>query len=182
MTTQTQTTTEPTTSQLIENLGKEDFLKRQHARLLLIKRKPESTPLLEQALKSTNVHTRWEAARALGNIQDPETATALTALLMDSDVGVRWVTMESLIGMGRNCLRPVLERFTRDFSSIWMRRSVHHILHVLRDRHELEPLEIELFNKLDEKNFLGMETGVTSEQVLVAQKALEALTQESVQS
>lgn len=176
MTTQTQTTTdELTIPQLIENLGKDDFLKRQHARLLLVQRKPESISSLKRALKNPNVHTRWEAARALGDIQDPETAPELAQLLMDNDVGVRWVAMESLIRMDRDCLRPVLERFAKDFGSIWMRRGVHHILHVLRDRHELTPLEVDLFNKLDEKNFLGMETGVTSEQVLAAKKALAAL-------
>jgi HEAT repeat protein len=167
---------------LIAELGNKDFLKRQHARLLLVHYEPESIPALLEALKSPDVQVRWEVVRTLGDIHDPETAPALTEMLMDEDTGVRWAAMESLINMGREALRPILEEFVKDFESPWLREGVHHILHVLKDRHELNQQEIVLFEKLDEQCIPGFESGWTSAQAWAAEKALEALDKEVILS
>ena len=168
--------------ELIADLGSSDFLKRQRARLLLVHRDQESIPALLEALKSPNVHTRWGAVSALGEIQAPETASALTNMLMDQDTGVRWAAMESLIRMGKDSLRPILEKFIKDFDSTWLREGVRHILRVLRDRHELNEQEITLLEKLDEQFIPGFESGWTSEQGWAAEKALEALDREAILS
>jgi len=165
---------------LITELGNNDILKRQHARLLLVHRKPGSIPALLDALKSPDVQMRWETVSALGDIRDPETAPALTEMLMDEDTGVRWAAMESLLNMGRKALRPILEKFIKDFESLWLREGVHHILHVLKDRHELNEQEIALFKKLDEQCIPGFETSWTSQQAWAAEKALEALDREAI--
>jgi hypothetical protein len=128
------------------------------------------------------VQVRWEVVSTLGDIRDPETASALTEMLMDEDTGVRWAAMESLINMGRNALRPILEEFVKDFESQWLREGVHHILHVLKDRHELNEKEIELFEKLDEQCIPGFESGWNSAQAWAAEKALEALDKEAILS
>jgi HEAT repeat protein len=150
--------------------------------LLLVHHDPESIPALLDALKSTDVQIRWEAISALGDIHDPETAPALTDMLMDENTGVRWAAMESLINIGRKALRPVLEKFIRDFESLWLREGVHHILHVLKDRHELNEQEIALFEKLDEQCIPGFESSWTSQQAWAAEKALEALDREAILS
>jgi len=170
-----QTTTESSISELINDLADERFLTRQRARLLLIHRAPESTPALLDALNSKNSNTRWEAVQALGDIRDPETAPALTEMLMDDDTGIRWAAMESLIRLGRDALRPLLEKFIKDFGSIWMREGTHHILHVLKDRSALNQYELKLFEALDKQSIPGFETSWTSEQAWSAEKALEVL-------
>ncbi|MBN1668075.1 MAG: HEAT repeat domain-containing protein [Anaerolineales bacterium] len=164
---------------LIVDLGDEDILARQRARLLLAHLGQKSVPALLEALVSENVHTRWEAVRTLGMIRDPETAPALATMLMDDDTGVRWSAMESLINLGRAALPALLEKFAKDFDSIWLRRGTHHILHVLKDRQELTEVEILFFEALDKENRSGFESGWTSEQAFAAEKALEALLSES---
>jgi HEAT repeats len=158
--------------------GDEDFLKRVRTSQLFARQEQVSISALFEGLKSQDRHTRWEAVRVLGEIRDPETVTALTDMLLDQDAGIRWAAMESLIQIGRACLRPLLERFIKDFDSLWMREGLHHILRVLKDRHELNDAEITLFNKLDKQAVPGFESSWTSEQAWAAEKALEALDQE----
>ena len=169
-------------SELIEDLGNTNYLTRQRARLLLVHRNQEGIPALIKALNSHNVNTRWEAVQALGEIRIPETAPVLTEMLMDEDTSVRWAAMESLIRMGRDSIRPLLEKFVKDFGSLWMREGTHHILRVLKDRHELNDLEITLFEKLDEQSIPGFESGWNSEQAWAAEQALEALDREAILS
>lgn len=169
-------------SDLTEDLGSADFLTRQRARLLLVHREPGSIPALIKVLSSPNVHTRWEAVQALGEIRDPQTGPDLAEMLVDQDTGVRWAAMESLIHLGRDCLRPILDKFIKDFDSIWLREGVRHILRVLKDRHELNELEITLFDYLDQQSIPGFEPGWNSHQTWAAEKALEQLDQEAIQA
>jgi HEAT repeat protein len=162
-------------SALIADLGDEDLLTRQHARLLLVHIGHKSVPALLEALKSHNSRARREAVQTLGAIRDPDTGTALTTMLTDEDTGVRWTAMESLIHLGRASLRPILERLTQDFDSPWLRRGVHHILHVFKDRQELNELEITLFEILDRQNMPGFESGWVGDEAYAAARALEAL-------
>ena len=179
---QTLRNTEQKIPELIAELDDSNFLKRQRARLLLVHREPESIPALLEALNNPDARTRWEAVSALGEICAPQTASALTDMLMDEDTAVRWAAMESLIRMGRDSLHPILEKFIKDFASLWLREGVHHILRVLKDRHELNEQEITLFEKLDKQWIPGFESGWTSEQAWAAEKALEALDREAVLS
>ena len=172
--------TEQKISELITALGDSDFLKRQHARLLLVHHEPESIPALLRALESPEAQIRWEAVSALGDIRSPETGPALTDMLMDEETSVRWAAMESLIRMGRDSLRPILEKFVKDFNSLWLREGVHHILRVLKDRHELNEREIALFDKLDEQSIPGFEPSWNGQEAWAAEKALEVLDQEEI--
>ena len=144
--------------------------------------RPESIPALIDALKNPNPRTRKLAVNALGDISDPETGAALTEMLMDEDIDVRWAAMESLIKLGRDSLRPILEKFIKDFDSLWLREGVHHILRVLKDRHELNAQEINLFENLDEECVRSFPSGWTSQQAWAAEKALEVLDRETILS
>jgi len=179
---QTKSETKGQFPDLIAGLGGSDSLERQHARLYLVQHEPESIPALLDALEDPRAQIRREAVSALGDIRNPETAPALTDMLMDEDTGVRWAAMESLIKMGRNALRPILEKFIKDFESLWLREGVHHILRVLKKHHELNDREIALFEKLDEQCIPGFESSWNSEQAWAAEKALEALDREAILS
>lgn len=163
-------------SKLIDALGDDNGLVRQRARLQLEHFGRESIPALLEALQSPNAHIRWEAVQALGEIRDPKTATELVNMLMDEDTGVRWSAMEGLSRMGRDCLRPLLDCFVKNFDSLWMREGVHHILRVLKDRHKLNDRENILFEELDKQAVPGFQSGWTGQQAWAAEKALEALT------
>ena len=124
-----------------------------------------------------------EAAKVDGKpVGEPATAPALTDMLMDEETSVRWAAMESLIRMGRVSLRPILEKFIKNFDSLWLREGVHHILRVLKDRHELSEREITLFERLDEKCIPGFEPSWNSQEAWAAEKALEALDKEAILS
>lgn len=159
---------------LISDLGDKNGLTRQRARLALVHIGNKSVPSLLEVLRSQNAHVRWEAVRTLGELAQPDTATALTNMLLDEDTSVRWAAMESLIRLERASLRPLLESFIHNFDSIWMREGVHHILHVLKDRNHLKEPELLLFQKLDNKSAPNL--NVTGEAAWAAEKALEALT------
>jgi HEAT repeat protein len=167
-------------SKLINALGDKDGLVRQRARLQLEHLGQESIPALIQALESPNVHIRWEAVRALGEIRNSKAAAALVNMLMDEDIGVRWSAMESLSRMGRDCLHPLLESFIKNFDSLWLREGVHHILRVLKDRNKLNDRENILFEELDKQTIPGIESSWTSQQAWAAEKALEVLDQQAM--
>jgi HEAT repeat protein len=175
---QNQTKINQPIAELIAELGSSDLLQRQHARLCLAFREGESVPALLEALHSPNAFTRGEAVRVLGDIRVPGTVSALIDMLMDENTGVRWAAMESVIRMGHEALRPLLERFIKDFDSLWLREGVHHILRVFKDQHGLNERERILFEELDKQTIPGFESGWTSEQAWAAEKALEVLDRE----
>lgn len=167
--------------ELIANLGDRDTFKRQHARLLLAQLEPESIPALLSALENPKAEIRQGAVNVLGDIRAIETAPALTDMLMDEETSVRWAAMEGLTRMGRDAIRPILEKFIKHFDSLWLREGVHHILRVFRERHELNGQEIALFERLDEQYIPGFEPTWNGQEAWAAEKALEVLDQERIQ-
>lgn len=176
------TTLEQDISELIDQLGDRNTLTRQRARLALVHMRQAALPALLETLDNANAQKRWEAARALGDLNDlhdSQIAAALSSKLVDEDVSVRWVAMESLIRQGRvMVMRPMLGAFVKNFDSTWMREGVHHVLHVFKDRDLLNPLEIKLFGLLDQQEVPGLESRWNGQAAWAAEKALEALDRE----
>jgi hypothetical protein len=160
---------------LIARLADGNGLVRQRARFMLVNLGQESIPALLEALKSPSVNTRLEAVKALSELPDPQTLSALTDRLMDEDIGVRWTAAESLISQGRASLRPLLENFIHNFNSPWLREGFHHVLHVFKDRDLLKKEELTLYTILNKQDFSGFEMGWTGEAAWAAEEALEAL-------
>ena len=167
---------------LITDLDNENGLIRQRARLQLEHIGPESIPALLDALQSPSAQVRREAVRVLGELRTSEASPTLAEMLMDEDIGVRWAVMESLIRLGRDTLRPLLDTFIQNFDSIWMREGVRHILRVLNDRNQLKDREIILFEELNKQAIPGFEAGWNSQQAWAAERALEVLDQDAIQS
>jgi len=162
-------------STLIDDLGDENGLVRQKARLNLAHLGKESVPELLKAIHSSNTNTRLGAIKVLGELHATEAAQPLVPMLMDDNPDIRWSTMESLIRIGHTSMRPILEMFVRNFDSTLMREGVHHILHVFKDQYMLNGYEITLFRELDKQRLAGFQTGWNSEAAWAAEKALEAL-------
>ena len=179
MSEQTNPIQSPDIPELIKDLGDPRDLTRQRARLLLVHFSQQSLPALLGALHENNSHTRWEAVRALGQISNPETAGELSKMMLDDDTAVRWAAMESLVNLGHDCMGPMLELFVKNFDSAWLREGVHHVLHVFRDRNQLNDVELKLFDALSEQPLPGFVSSWTSEQVWAAEKVLERLDREA---
>lgn len=118
---------------LIATLAGNDGLERQRARESLVDiGKPAVAALIEVlAAPDSNYHTRWEAAKALSDLEDPEAASVLVNALEDEDFGVRWLAAEGLIAMGRDGLAPLLEALVKRSDSASLREGAHHVLRML---------------------------------------------------
>jgi HEAT repeat protein len=118
-----------TISLLIHDLGSKDGLVRVRARRALVTIGSKAVPPLEIALTSKDDSTRWEAAKALGQIGDVEATKALINALEDEMFDVRWLAAEGLITIGRPTLIPLLRELTEESDSLWLREGAHHVLH-----------------------------------------------------
>jgi HEAT repeat protein len=116
---------------LITDLSSFNDLIRVKARKELVATgKPALTPLAE-ALRDPNHLVRWEAAKALGEIGDPEAAPSLAEALEDEEFEVRWRAAEALIRMKTKGLKPLLHALIHRADSAFLREGAHHVFHEL---------------------------------------------------
>lgn len=130
---------------LIAVLSSNDGLARQRARESLVDiGRPAVAPLMEAlAAPDSNYRLRWEAAKALSELEDPETAPVLVTALEDDRFGVRWLAAEGLISLGRDGLAPLLKALVQRSDSAVLREGAHHVLRMLNegDLHaQMEPV------------------------------------------
>ncbi len=116
---------------LIAALASRSGTERHRARIALQNMGRRSVPALLQALESPSENVRWEAAKALGNIRDPQAGPALVDALEDEDPAVRWLAAEGLIALGRHALVPVLSSVERCTDNEWLQQGVVQVLHAL---------------------------------------------------
>jgi HEAT repeat protein len=113
---------------LIAELKVKDGMTRQKARRRLVAMGRPTVPLLIKLLEDAREQTRWEAAKALGAIADPEASPALASALEDDDFDVRWLAAEGLIRLGRDGLPSLLQALAERPNSVWLREGAHHVL------------------------------------------------------
>jgi HEAT repeat protein len=116
---------------LIAELKNDDGLVREKARLILVGMGEAAVAPLMQVLTGKNRGTRWEAAKALGEIASPVAAPALVKALEDEDGDVRWLAAEALIAIGRGGVAPLLEALVAHSGEYLLRQGAHHVLHHL---------------------------------------------------
>jgi HEAT repeat protein len=155
---------------LIEVLGEKDGLKRREARFELEKIGRIATPYLIEALHNSNHTIRWEAAKALGTIKDPEAGPALVEALMDSSFEVQWLAAEALIALKEQAIVPILRALVNNYGSAYIRQGAHHILHALERENRLDDYTLKA---LDEVRELEPEEPYP----MKAKRALEHLTE-----
>ena len=122
---------EPSIETLINTLSSLKDKAREGARHTLVAMGKAAVPSLIEALKNKNTLTRWEAAKALGEIADPETAPILVKALEDEEFDVRWLAAEGLIKMNIKGLRSLLEALEHRGDSVLLREGAHHVFHDL---------------------------------------------------
>jgi HEAT repeat protein len=120
-------------SALIAVLYSRDGLLRERARRSLVAIGSIAVEPLIDTLEKGNETARWEAAKAISEIGDPNAAYALVGALEDNYFDVRWVAAEGLITLGIDSLRPLLEVLLKSPDSTWLREGAHHVLRGLCD-------------------------------------------------
>ena len=120
-------------SALISDLGSKDGIVRVRARKSLVAIGKPAIGLLVEALASKKELVRWEAAKAIGQIDDPTATQALVKALEDDMFDVRWLAAEALIIIGQEALVPLLQALSRHSDSLWLREGAHHVVHDLAD-------------------------------------------------
>jgi len=151
---------------LIDLLKNKDGMNRRKARLVLEKKGKAATPYLIEALSDKIEACRWEAAKTLITIKDPEAASALVESLMDKSFEIQWLAAEALIALKTAAVSPILQALIKHSDSINMQQGAHHVLHALEREHLLDKPVIEV---LDALRNLGTDIWV----IPAAQKALK---------
>ena len=118
-----------TIKSLIADLASKDGVVRVKARQQLVAYKKRSVAPLIRTLSNENDWVRWEAAKALSQIGNPESIQALLEALTDKKFEVRWLAAEGLIRIGRKAIVPLLEALVKHSDSYWLREGIHHVLH-----------------------------------------------------
>jgi HEAT repeat protein len=154
---------------LAAKLGERDSQQRAEAREKLLAIGRPALPALLVALKDSDSAVRWQAAKALSQMHDPETAVDLMNAMEDEDFGVRWLAAEGLIAMGPSSLEALLLGLMQRFNSVRLREGAHHVLHVLIDNGLHDEAYERLLHSLE-----GVEPA--AEVAWAAEKAWEELT------
>jgi len=117
--------------ELVLGLSSHNGVERQSAREHLVSMGGPAVPHLIKCLSDPRRRVRWEAAKALGEIAHPISATALVGALEDKDGDVRWLAAVGLAAIGREGLRPLLAALIEHSDSDWLREGAHHVCHDL---------------------------------------------------
>jgi vesicle coat complex subunit len=133
----------------IHELENPDGLERKRARFVLESVGKPAVPALIRELSSSNPNARWEAAKALAAIRDPQAAPDLVKAMEDENASVRWAATDAMISLDRDGLKALFEGLTKRFNSVWLREGAHHVLHVLANRGHLTDHEMKVFHALE---------------------------------
>jgi hypothetical protein len=120
-----------TAKDLIRALSSYNDLSRVEARKALVAMGSQAIPFLAEALKDPNSLRRWEAAKALGEIGDPNAAPLLVKALEDQEFDVRWLAAKGLIELSTKGLEPLFQALIEHADSALLRQGAHHVLHDL---------------------------------------------------
>lgn len=94
---------------LLKSLESKNGLERKRARETLVLVGEPAVPHLLDLLSSPQKQLRWEAAKALQAMVQPEILGRLVELLADPDPDIRWLAASGLIALGPRSAVPVLK-------------------------------------------------------------------------
>ncbi len=101
---------------------------REAARRALVSVGAAAIPLLVDCLDDKVERVRWEAAKALADLEVPELAPTLVRLLEDTESGIRWIAAEGLISLEHDALPALLSALETKAHSQHLREGAHHVL------------------------------------------------------
>jgi HEAT repeat protein len=160
--------TDNTVQSLVDDLTCPDGFNRLTARRALSYLGHIAVPALTESLQSPEELRRWEAAKVLSQIGDPQATDTLIKALTDRVFDVRWLAAEGLINVGKSALTPLLHALIHNPQSVFLREGAHHILHELNNEN-ISPLINPLMHALAESGDPAVEVPI------LARKALDVL-------
>lgn len=125
---------------LVRRLGSSDGPTRVGARTELVEMGEPAVGALMLLLALGHDQERWEAAKALTQMNRHSGAPALVCALEDTNFGVRWLAAEGLIRLGRKGLPALLWALVHHPESWWLKEGAHHVLFVLAKRKTNAPI------------------------------------------
>jgi HEAT repeat protein len=125
----TQPSTDTDLQSLMRMLESKDGLVRQKARIALVEMAdPAVIPLSEALMHSKLDHTRWGAAKALGEIVDVRSIPALVSALDDTDADVAWLAGVALKKFEKDAWRLLLQKLiVNGVDSVRRRNGTRHV-------------------------------------------------------
>lgn len=136
---------------LMAALRSGDAVVRENARETLVAMGKPAVAALIKALGDRDRQVRWEAAKALGAIGDPNASPALLTALGDERLGVRWLAAEGLIVLGGQVLEPLLKALLEPANAVWLGEGAHHVIHELSKEYPMPALK-RVLAALDEQD------------------------------
>ncbi len=115
---------------LMDMLASKDGVIRQKAREALVAQGKPAVSSLIQALQNSRLdQVRWEAAKALGSINDTRSLPSLVKALEDSNHDVAWLAADALKTYRMAAWPPLLQALIRSGSDpVELRKGAHHVL------------------------------------------------------
>lgn len=112
----------------IQKLSNKNGLIRDKARRTLEEIGLPAIDFLAEYVDHPDVTARWEAVKALGEINEPVAAPLLVNALEDNDGDVRWLAAEGLAALGEEGLIELFNTLFTNSDSIYLRKGAHHVL------------------------------------------------------
>ena len=119
------------------------------AKQQLEKKGGEILPVLYVLTHSKSAVIRKEAIKIIKIVGDRTSIPVAIKLLEDNDGDIRWIAAESLIHIGRQSIRPLLQSIYDNPEAFFLREGAHHVMAALirdRDAKELKELQRSLLN------------------------------------
>lgn len=120
----------------IYKLTHENGIVRKNAREQLVAIGEPAIDYLIEFVNHPSKTARWEAVKALGEINNAETAPFLVYALEDTNPDVRWLAAEGLAKMGEKGLKEVIENLIVEPDSVFLRKGAHHVLSRMAEEYD----------------------------------------------
>ena len=143
-----------TIQKLIDDLSNRDGRTREHARSLLAEAGSSAVRPLEQLLTHKKYQVRWEAAKALSQMESMATIPGLITAMDDQEFDVRWIAAEGMTALCKKALQNLLKELKLRPDARWLRESAHHVFRFLMSR-EPTPALAPVLHALEEMDPLA---------------------------
>lgn len=117
---------------LLNRFASDDGRDRERARRELVRMGEQAVPALLYAARTGSWQVRYEATKALAEIDSASTIAPLVAALHAGE-GIRWIAAERLAHLGRPAVEAILRELISHANSVGLCQGAHHALHDLDD-------------------------------------------------
>lgn len=144
-------------SNIARDLLSKNYLLRKKAREELVEIGKPSLDVLTELANSKDETVRWEAMITIIQIGSEETMGILMKALEDEVFSIRWLAADGLANLGKNAIRPILQKLMDNPDSAFIRRGAQHVLRELKKKGVFEDnygLVESLTNEFDHADIL----------------------------